>query len=70
MEALTWLRRHRAELLTAFAWLLGWLLVTAGVDRHSLWLGSVGLLCISLGGWRLLWIVLTHGLYTLTREKQ
>lgn len=64
---MTWLRKHRAELLTALTWLSGWLLLTAAIDRRSLWLGSIGLLCISLGGWRLLWVVLTQGLYTLTR---
>ena len=31
----------------------GWALLTAALDRRSLWLGSLGLLAVSLGGWRL-----------------
>ena len=59
--------KYRAEIATACAWLAGWALLTAAIDRRSLWRGSAGLLCISLGGWRLLFVVLTNGLYTLSR---
>lgn len=64
---MTWLAKHRAEIATAGAWLAGWVLVTAALDRRSLWLGSAGLLCLSLGGWRPLFVWLTHGVYSLTR---
>jgi hypothetical protein len=59
--------KYRAEILTAVVWLTGWTLLTAAMDRRSVWLASAGLLCISLGGWRLFWVVVTHGLYSLTR---
>jgi hypothetical protein len=58
---------NRAECLTAFMWLAGWALLTAAIDMRSVWLASAGLLCMSLGGWQLLWTVLRLGLYTLTR---
>jgi hypothetical protein len=58
---------HRAECLTVLAWLTGWILLTAAIDRRSVWLASMGLLALGAGGWRPLWAVVTHGLYTLTR---
>lgn len=67
------LLRHRADLLTAAAFLAGWLLITAGIaelpSRRSVWLLSSGALSICLGGPRLLWSVLTTGLYALTRPE-
>ena len=60
--------KYRAEILTALAWLCGWALVTWGVVSWSLWPVSAGLLSISLGGWRLLYVVVRDGLYTLTRD--
>lgn len=69
-----WLVAHRAELLTALTWVAGYALVGAGIGAlvTAQWVRAVyailaGLLLISLGGWRLLWTVATHGLYTLTR---
>lgn len=67
-RTLRWMLRHAAELLTGTAWLVGWILCTAAVERRSLWLGSLGLLSVSLGGWRLLFVIVRDGLYTLTRD--
>lgn len=58
------------EILTAGAFLGGWLLVTAGVVRLTspvAWVFSGGLLLLSLGGWKLLWVLVRDGLYVLTQ---
>lgn len=63
-------RPYRAELLTAGAFLAGWALLTWAIARLTApeaWLVSAGLLLLSLGGWKLLWTVITEGLYTLTK---
>lgn len=70
---LKFVRSTRAELLTAAALLAGWLLITAGIASLTsprAWTFSIGALCISLGGWRMLWQIATSGLYALTRRKR
>lgn len=60
----------RAELLTALTFVAGWLLITAGVAALTsavAWYFSLGLLAISLGGWKVLWRLALDGLYALTR---
>jgi ABC-type glycerol-3-phosphate transport system permease component len=60
-----------AELLAALAMLGGWALLTWGVvllTTPKAWPLSGGLLLLSCAGWRLLWTIATHGLYSLTRE--
>jgi hypothetical protein len=64
--------RVRAEIATALAFLAGWALITHGVasvTRPIAWTFSAGLLCLSLGGWRLLLIVVVDGMYALTRKQ-
>lgn len=61
----------RAEILTGSAMLAGWALVTLGVATFAgpvTWAFSGGLLLLSLSGWKLLWQLVAHGLYALTRE--
>jgi hypothetical protein len=67
--------KYRAEILTALAWLLGWALLTAaagavvqGAWVAAIWRGSAGVLLLALPGLKLLWVVLTEGLYSLTRN--
>jgi hypothetical protein len=65
--------RNRAELATAAAFLLGWAVVTWAIvlfTRPVVWLVSLGVLLISLGGWELLYLVVRKGLYTLTRPER
>jgi len=65
--------RNRAELATAAAFLLGWALVTWAIVLFTtpvVWLISLGVLLISLGGWELLYLIVRKGLYTLTRPDQ
>jgi hypothetical protein len=55
-----------AELLTAAAFLAGWLLVTWGVASLTVWQVwpvSLGLLLISAGGWKVLAQLVAHGLH-------
>lgn len=62
----------RAELLTAGAFVIGWLLITVGIVRltsPTAWFFSLGLLLISLGGWKVLRALATDGLYALTRDE-
>ena len=72
-DAVAFLSRHRAEFLTGFALLVGWVLVVVGVaaltTRWALPIG-LGLLLISLGGWDLLWTIIRKGLYVLTRTNE
>jgi hypothetical protein len=58
----------RAQLATGAAWLAGWALLTSAAADWSVWRFSAGVLCMSLGGWRLLYVVLRDGLYLLTRD--
>ena len=65
--------RNCAQLATAAAFLVGWGLLTWAVvlfTAPAVWLISLGLLLISLGGWELLYLVVRKGLYTLTRPEQ
>jgi hypothetical protein len=65
------LSNSRAECLVAFAFIAGWLLLSAGIAALTspvAWLFSLGLLGISLGGWKVFWRLITAGLYALTRE--
>lgn len=65
----------RAELLASLALLAGWLLITHSLTLMApawfdqIWALSIGVLLVSLAGWRLLWAIATTGLYALTREK-
>lgn len=62
--------RVRAEILTTAAMLGGWALVTWGIALLTTWKAwpiSAGLLLLSCGGWKLLWVIVSDGLYTLTR---
>ena len=64
--------RVRAEILLSLALLGGWGMVTWGVAELTtpkVWPISIGLLLLSVCGWRLLWTVFSHGLYSLTREE-
>jgi hypothetical protein len=64
--------RVRAEIATALAFLAGWTLITRGVAAVTsplAWTFSAGLLCLSLGGWRLLRVVVVEGMYALTRKQ-
>lgn len=70
-RAAEWLASFAGELLTAAAFVGGWLLVTVGVAAllppRVVWPVSLGLLLLSAGGWGLLVSVARHGLYVLTR---
>jgi hypothetical protein len=63
----------RAELLTALAFVVGWLLLTDAIARVMVtplaWRVSIGLLAISLGGWKLFLTMIVNGLYALTRDE-
>ncbi len=65
---MTWLRANLARVATACIWIAGWAFLTSAAADWSVWRFSAGLLCLSLGGWRLLFVVLRDGLYLLTRE--
>ena len=61
----------RAEILVSAAMLGGWALLTYGIallTTPKVWPISGGLLLLSAGGWRLLWTIVSYGLYSLTRE--
>lgn len=67
------LNRYRAEVATAAAFVLGWILVTWALAlwiSPRIWLVSGGLLLISLGGWEFLLTVMRKGLYALTRPEK
>jgi hypothetical protein len=73
LRGLAAINRVRAEILTTFAMLGGWALVTLGVallTTWKVWPISGGLLLLSCGGWRLLWAIASDGLYTLTRTRR
>lgn len=63
----------RAELLTALAFVVGWLLLTDAIARVTstplVWRVSIGLLAMSLGGWKMLIQMIWHGLYVLSRDE-
>jgi protein-S-isoprenylcysteine O-methyltransferase Ste14 len=62
-----------AEILLTIALLGGWALVTWGVallTTWKVWAISAGLLLLSCGGWKLLWVIVTDGLYAPTRVKR
>jgi hypothetical protein len=63
--------RHLPALLTAAAILVGWLLVTwalAGWWSWRVWPLSLGLLCLSAAGWKLILHVAREGLYLLAKD--
>jgi hypothetical protein len=63
----------RAEVLTAAALLLGWCLVTSAVAALTsplAWRFSLGLLALSLAGWRLFLRLVLEGFYVLTLDEQ
>lgn len=63
----------RAELAATAALLGGWASLTAGVAALTtphVWPISIGLLLLSLCGWKFLATLVTHGLYVLTREER
>jgi hypothetical protein len=65
--------RNRAQLATAAAFLLGWGVLTWAIvlpTAPAVWLVSLGLLLISLGGWELLYLVVRKGFHALTRPDQ
>lgn len=58
----------RAELLVAAAFLGGWFLVTLGIASYTstrVWPISLGILLLSLCGWKWVWNLTSVGLYTL-----
>lgn len=60
----------RAEILTASAIFGGWALITYGIATLTApiaWAFSFGVLLLSLAGWRLLWRIVTRGLYLLSK---
>lgn len=80
-SALAFVRRYWAEILTAIAFVAGWLLLTAGLASiadalpwrvalpiaRAVWRVSLGALAISLGGWKMLRQFIADGLYALTK---
>ena len=68
-----WYRENRLALFSIFLGLFGWGLLT---DALAEWLGgavwqvSLGLLCLSLFGWRFAYIIATQGIYTLLKSKR
>jgi hypothetical protein len=73
LNALTRVWDLRAELLQALALLAGWLLVTFGLvelTTPKVWPLSIGLLLLSLCGWKWLASLFGHGLYTLVQVSQ
>jgi hypothetical protein len=63
----------RAEVLLTGAALGGWYALTyglAGLLGTKVWPLSVGVLLLSGCGWKLLWRIVTDGLYDLTREEK
>ncbi|MEA3244808.1 MAG: hypothetical protein U9Q74_01500 [Gemmatimonadota bacterium] len=58
------------EILTSFALLGGWALITWGIailTAPVAWIFSGGALLLSLAGWRMLWEIASRGLYAMTR---
>jgi hypothetical protein len=63
----------RAELLVAACFLAGWALVTVGIAAYTsprVWPLSLGLLLLSLCGWKWLWSFVGVGLYTLIEQER
>lgn len=60
------------EALLSGAWLSGYALLLWGVSSATgwewVWKIGAGLLLLSMGGWRLLFLVATEGLYLLSRD--
>lgn len=64
-------RQRRRAQRTALAGFVGWAALTAGLvqlTHPAVGLVSVGLLLLSLTGWRLVWTVMREGLYRLTED--
>jgi uncharacterized membrane protein len=67
------LRAVAPEILTATAFIAGWLLITKGVadlTRREAWFISIGLLLLSLCGWSLIRTIVTRGLYLLSVKRR
>lgn len=67
--------KNAGEIAVAVTALAGWLLTTAGMasplapkSARALWLASIGILLLSLCGWKFLFTIVTNGLYVLTRN--
>lgn len=67
--------RWKAEILQAVALLGGWAAITRGIrsfipSRVDVWSISVGLLLLSLCGWRFLYVLGRSGLYAISRKSE
>ena len=83
LRAVRFARQYWPEVLTAAAFVAGWLLITAGVAAiadalpwwiaaavaRAVWRVSLGGLALSLGGWKLLRQFVVDGLYSLAKGK-
>jgi hypothetical protein len=64
------LRSQVAEILLVTAWLSGWALFTYGIALYTsskVYPISAGLFLLSLVGWKMLWAIVSHGLYALSK---
>jgi hypothetical protein len=61
-----------AATLTGAALVVGWLCITLGIAAIArprlVWPLSIGLLFVTAAGWRLLFTIGAHGLYSLTKD--
>lgn len=65
-------RKRAAELLTAVAVLAGWAFLTSAVAALTsplAWRFSIGVLCLSLAGWKFIYQLASSGLYALSRAR-
>lgn len=73
MAALRALGSGLPEILTASAFVAGWLLITKGIadlTRPQVWPISIGLLLLSLCGWSLIRTIFVRGLYLLNVKER
>ena len=71
--ALRWLAPRWAALATGATGLLAWACLTSAAAiafGGVTWRVSVGLLCLSLFGWKFAFVIARDGVYTLTRPKR
>ena len=83
-SALQWANRHlavaaaaawagRAEFLQAVVLLLGWMLVTRAIAQltsPTVWDISIGVLLLSICGWKFLGLLFWRGIYSITQDKR